>query len=120
MHEPFSMKRYSIVLVLLLLLNQLNGQELMNKDSLLQLLPSAREDSNKVQLFIQLGQQFEMQEPERAKFYYRSAGELSRKISYTPGIIRYIMNYTFVLYQQGLFDSALTLNLQSVFQRSGD
>ncbi len=114
MHELINMKRHSILLFLLLLLNQLNGQELMNKDSLLQLLPSAREDSNKVILYIQLGQQFEMQEPERAKYYYRSAGELSQKIGYRPGVIRYIMNYTFVLNQQGFFDSALALNLQSV------
>ena len=95
------MKRISFILLLFIPLWQLNGQELMDRDSLLRLLPKVKEDSNKVLLYISLGQQYEGQEPETAKFYYQAAGELSRQIDYVPGIIKYIMNYTFILNQQG-------------------
>ncbi len=108
------MKQLLIIALMICSCAPAKCQELMNRDSLLRLLPVAKEDSDKVQLYINLGQQYETQEPERAKFYYRSAGELSRKIGFKPGEIRYIMNYTFVLNQQGFFDSALALNLQSV------
>lgn len=108
------MKQISILLLLLCLFTRGRSQELMNRDSLLRLLPVAKEDTDKVQLLINLGQQYETQEPERAKYYYRSAGELSRKLGYKPGEIRYRMNYTYVLNQLGLFDSALAMNLESV------
>ena len=108
------MKRLTLILFLFIPLWQLNGQELMNRDSLLRLLPQVKNDSSKVLLYISLGQQYEGQEPKTAKFYYHAAGELSRQIDYVPGIIKYIMNYTFILNQQGLLDSALMLNLHSV------
>ena len=52
----------------------------MNKDSLLKLLPIAKEDSNTVLLYINIGQQYESNEPEKAKYYYRQARDLSLKI----------------------------------------
>ncbi|MBI5371636.1 MAG: hypothetical protein HZA79_06390 [Sphingobacteriales bacterium] len=104
-----------VLLVFFILLSRvLAGQELMNRDSLLRLLPLAKEDSNKALLYISLGQQYETSEPERAKYYYRAAGELSRRIRYIPGEIKYITNYTYVLNVQGYFDSSLALNQQSV------
>jgi signal transduction histidine kinase len=42
------------------------------------------------------------------------ANELSKKLNYKLGRIKYITNYTFVLNMQGYFDSSLLLNLQSV------
>jgi two-component system NarL family sensor kinase len=107
-----------IKIVCIYLLLQLNfaiqGQTIMNKDSLLKLLPHANEDSNAVFLFINLGQQYEFGEPEIAAHYYRKAGELSQKIGYTKGVIKYIVNYTYLLNMKGIYDSALLLNLQSV------
>ena len=70
-------------------------------------LPQAKEDTNAVFLYINIGQQFETNDPEFAKSYYRKAGDLSRKINYPKGIIKYINNYTFVLNMQGLYDSSL-------------
>ena len=69
----------------------------MNKDSILNLLKTKAEDSSKVELYINAGQQFETNEPETAKQYYRMANELSKKIGYRLGQIKYIANYTFVL-----------------------
>ncbi|MDX1956320.1 MAG: tetratricopeptide repeat protein [Chitinophagaceae bacterium] len=90
------------------------GQVLMNKDSLLRLLPAAREDTNKVILYINIGQQYEGNDPETAKAYYRKSRDLSQKIGYKLGEIRFITNYTFVLNMQGRFDSSIQLNLRSV------
>lgn len=91
-----------------------NAQVLMNKDSLLKLLPIVKEDSAGVEFYINLGQQYEASEPELAKHYYKTAGTISEKINYPAGLLRYIFNYTFVLNMQGRFDSGLALNLKSV------
>jgi signal transduction histidine kinase len=78
------------------------------------MLPITKEDTNSVLLYINIGQQYESNEPDKAKYYYRLAGDLSHKINYPRGVIKYIVNYTFVLNMQGLYDSSLILNQQSV------
>lgn len=100
--------------ILTLFFTPTDAQVLMNKDSLLKLIKSAGENIDKVELYINAGQQFETNEPEMAKQYYRMANELSNKINYKRGQIKYITNYTFVLNMQGYFDSSLILNLRSV------
>ncbi len=91
-----------------------NAQVLMNKDSLLKLLPGIKEDSAGAEFYINLGQQYEGGEPETAKFYYRKAGLISERINYKLGVLKYIFNYTYMLNMQGHFDSGLALNLHSV------
>ena len=107
------MKKY-LVSILIFAGVALAAQTFMNKDSLLRLLPLAKNDTNTVILYINIGQQYETNEPETAKHYYRMAGDLSNKIGYTKGVISYINNYTFVLNLQGSYDSSLLLNLQAV------
>ena len=106
--------KITIGLFLLMLVQSVNGQTRMNRDSLMRLLPGAAEDSNKVLLLINIGQQYEDAEPGKAKEYYKLAGDLSGKINYKLGIIKCITNYTYVLNLEGLFDSSLLLNLKSV------
>ena len=108
------MRSLTTTLALFMLTHILNGQTIMNKDSLLKLLPIAKEDTNTVLLYINIGQQYESNEPEKANTDYRQARDLSIKIDYPRGVIKYITNYTFILNMQGLFDSSLLLNLQSV------
>lgn len=92
----------------------LQSQTLMNKDSLLRLLPNAKKDTNTVLLYINIGQQYEESEPEIAKKYYRKARDLSTLINYPKGVIKYISNYTYVLNMQSIKDSSLMLNLEAV------
>jgi signal transduction histidine kinase len=114
-YELFScMKKFLLIGIFAITGKWLTGQTLMNKDSLLKLLPAIKEDSAGVEFYINLGQQFESSETELAKYYYKKAGTISEKINYQPGIVRYIFNYTFVLNMQGRFDSGLVLNLKSV------
>src|SRR6185369_12104301 len=94
------------ILIFLLLVGSLSsglrvcGQEIMNRDSLLRLLPAAKEDSNKALLYINIGQQYESNEPERAKQYYMQARDVSEKIHWPRGFIKYATNYTYVLNMQ--------------------
>lgn len=107
-------KLTSIIILTAMLCTVGITQTPMNRDSLLQLLPKAKEDSAKALLYINIGQQYEGAEPNVAKQYYRMAGELSRKINFPLGVIKYITNYTYLLNANGLYDSGLALNLQSV------
>src|SRR5262245_32489684 len=94
----FPMRKSLLLLCFCLVsLTPLFGQVILNKDSLLQLVSQAKEDTLAVQLYISLGQQYENNEPELAKTYYRQARELSRKLHYPKGIIKAINNYTYVL-----------------------
>lgn len=86
------------------------GQTLMNRDSLLSLLPTAQDDSNKVNLLIEIGQQYEFTDFENAKAYYLKAKELSEKLHYKKGIVKFIANYTYILGIQGKLDSSMLLN----------
>lgn len=97
------------LLLLLLSLHVLHAQNDATKDSLLNLLSMAREDSNKVLTLITIGQYVEYDNLEEAKNYYQQAGVLSEKLDYPMGILKYYANYTAVLNIQARFDSALQL-----------
>jgi two-component system, NarL family, sensor kinase len=106
--------RFTCFVIAFGILCSAHSQELLNKDSLLRLLPKAKEDSSKVLLLIQIGQQYEGSEPEKAKQFYRESLQLSRKIGYRLGEIKFAANYTYVLNMQGHYDSSLQINLESV------
>jgi signal transduction histidine kinase len=107
--------RNSILLLILVSVTPaLRGQTVMNLDSLLKMLPEAMEDSAAVQLYINIGQQYENSDLAMAKSYYNMAGKLSERLDYHPGIIGYINNYTYVLNLEGKFDSSLVLLLRAV------
>jgi len=108
------MKKYFILIGLLLLVKLSSAQTYMNRDSLLKLLPKAKDDTKKVDLLINIGQQYEFNDHTTAKQYYLKAKQLSEKINYPEGVIKYIANYSYILNLQGKFDSALILNKQAI------
>jgi two-component system, NarL family, sensor kinase len=107
------MKQF-LIFILAVSISCAKAQVIMNRDSLLKLLPTIKEDSAGVEFYINLGQQYESNETELAKSYYRKAGIISEKIKYPAGVVRYIFNYTYVLNMQGRYDSGLALNLKAV------
>lgn len=107
------MKRL-VFLILLAITSSVFAQQVLNLDSLLGLLPKAKEEISTVELYIQIGQQYENSEPELAKEYYRKALNLSKKIGYKTGEIKFAHNYTYVLNVQGNFDSSLYYNLKAI------
>jgi signal transduction histidine kinase len=93
-----------------------SGQDLLllNKDSLMSLLKTAREDTGRVLLLIKIGNDYERNQPDSAVYFYKTAGDLSRKIHYDVGVLKYIANYTAVLNMQDKLDESLTLNKQAI------
>ena len=83
-------------------------------DSVLKVLATSKEDTNKVLLLITIGQNIENNKPEEAKRYYREAKNLSERLNYKMGIIKFYSNYTSALNIQGRYDSSLELNKQAV------
>lgn len=108
------MKKYSILIYLLLFAGFSSAQTYMNRDSLLKLLPKAQDGPEKVDLLINIGQQYEFNDYTTAKQYYIKAKQLSEKINYPEGVVKYIANYTYILNAQGKYDAALVLNKQAI------
>jgi signal transduction histidine kinase len=113
LHQLLPMKRLCLMMGCFLSFSVF-GQQILNLDSLLRLLPEAKEEISTVELYIQIGQQYENAEPELAKSYYRKALNLSKKIGFKIGEIKFAHNYTYVLNVQGQFDSSLYFNLKAI------
>ncbi|MBB5441007.1 signal transduction histidine kinase [Pedobacter sp. AK017] len=108
------MKKLVLVFLIGLIGFANRAQTVINKDSLLRLLPKAKEDSAKVLLYLEVGNVYELNNPQMAAKYYRLAGQLSKKLNYKRGIVKYISNYTALLDQKAQFDSSLLLNKQAI------
>ncbi len=92
------------------------GQDmsLLNKDSLIGLLKTSQADTNRVLLLIKIGNDYERSQPDSAIYFYKSAGDLSKKINYNIGVLKYIANYTAVLNMQDKLNESLDLNKQAI------
>lgn len=101
-------------LTLVLLSQQSLAQDFLDRDSLWSALQKSPLDSTRVQLFIQLGQQFENNDPDSAIALYEAALKLSQELNYPRGVISYYTNVTYVYNALGRFDTSLVLNLKSV------
>ncbi len=108
------MKKQVVLLLIIFCSIQVISQTTMNLDSLLSLLPTVKQDSNTVKLYINIGEQYETNNPEIAKQYYRKAGKLSASIGYVTGYCRYAADYSAVLNMQGNYDSSLIVNQKSL------
>lgn len=83
-------------------------------DSLSKVLSHAKDDTNKVWLYLAIGNVIENENPLKAGSYYLLAGNLSKKLNYKQGMIKFIANYTGILNFNGAYDSALLLNKKSI------
>lgn len=91
-----------------------SAQEYLNRDSLLNQLGHQEQDTNRVLLYISIGQQYENNQPDSAVYYYLQARDLSELLGYDTGILKYISNITYVYNAQGKYEETLSLNLQAV------
>jgi len=108
------MRKLAILLLMCAGFREAGAQLPMNRDSLLQLLPAAKEDTAKVRLLIDIGNQYEWDDHETAGTYYLQAGDLSEKLGYKQGIIKFIANYSYLLNLKGQLDSSMILNKRAV------
>lgn len=107
------MKKILTITILILATVHSSAQQ-SNKDSLLNLLRTAKEDTSKALLYIDVGNQYESDDIHTAAQYYLQARDLSQKLNYKRGIIKFIANYTEVLNVKGVYDSSLLLNKQAM------
>lgn len=107
------MRNFKIISVLFLFSIMVQAQTIMDKDSLLHLLKTTK-DTALVKLYINIGQQYEGNNNDSAKYYYKASGNLSKKIGYKIGELKYIANYTYILNIEGKKEEALQLNHEAV------
>ncbi len=108
------MKKFVLFFIGFLVVMNGMAQSPLNKDSLARVLHAAKEDTDKVILYLNVGEPFENSDPETAKEYYRQALALSKKLGYKAGEIKYASYYSSVLNIQGFFDSSLAVNLNAL------
>jgi len=109
------MKKYTpLVLIFIIINGSVLSQDFQNRQELISQLQNIPQDTNRVLLYISIGQQYENNIPDSAIFYYTKARDLSEKLGYITGELKYLSNITYVLNAQSKYDSALSLNLRSV------
>ena len=73
------MINFKIIMVLFLFSFMAQAQSIMDKDSLFHLLKT-KKDTALVHLYINIGQQYEGNKNDSAKYYYLASGNLSKKM----------------------------------------
>lgn len=105
-----TMKNLAFILLLSVACIKTHAQDI---DSLLR-AARTNPDTAVINQLYELGYEVEMQNHEAAKRIYRTAGELSEKIDFPVGRIRFASNYTYLLNLEGKLDSSLAINLKAL------
>ena len=95
---------------LLLLSTVANAQTILNKDSLLQVLSVAKEDTNKVWLYLKLSKATQNVDMPKAHSYSEAAYTLSEKLHFDKGRFKAILRKTALFRAQGYVDSVFDCN----------
>jgi two-component system, NtrC family, sensor kinase len=98
---------------LLLLFVKVNAQDI-TADSLKQLLSVAKEDTNKVQILLNLGWVYQWNKPDSAILYALKARELSQRLNYIDGEIKVAETLSEALSAKGNFSQALEIDFKAL------
>lgn len=90
------------------------AQDNRERDSLQRLLAVAKTDTEKVNLYINIGKQYAQTDAQRALQYYQRAGALSKQVKYAEGVMLYYAEMNDWFTRKGLLDSALALNFEAL------
>ncbi len=99
--------RVSVYITILLLSTMQVWAQFEKRDSLLRLVPVAKEDTSAVLLYLGIGDLYEGDKPEEAKKIYQKAYALSNKIKFNKGIIKSLTYYGGVCSLLGQYDSSI-------------
>lgn len=95
-------------IVLLIMMGSLPARPQSNpKDSLLKLLQTAKEDTGKVQLLVELADAVRNSSPKEARSYLDQIPALQKRLNYDPGWWRYYNSYGETYRIEGRYDSTL-------------
>lgn len=84
------------------------------RDSLLRMLQQTNADTVEVDLLLQTGTEFGITSPDSALLFFKEAEKLSRRLSYTKGVLQYYVHLTNLYNEMGKFDTALLLTAEAV------
>lgn len=101
-----------ISILLLLFINLAKAQDYQIIDSLKQELSSAKEDTNKVFLYYNLGYAYQWSFPDSALSYAIPGLALSKKLQYERGELKMLLPITEALAMKGNYSKALELRFQ--------
>lgn len=90
------------------------------RDSLIKLVPKAKEDTSAVLLYLSIGDLYEGDKPELAKEFYTKSINLSNKLKFNKGIIKSLTYYGGVCSILGQYDSALVYLQKALSQARSD
>ena len=103
----------SLLTLLFLLATAKTGEAqntpLQKSDTLIMQLRSAKDDTNKVKLLNHVGDEFAYNDIKKARVYYNRGYELSKKLDFTRGIIRYYSSEGELLNLEGRYDACMRL-----------
>ncbi len=83
-------------------------------DSLQQLLSVAKDDTNKVQILINLGSAYQWNKPDSALMYGLKARQLSQQLNYIDGELRIALTLSEALSTKGNFSQALEIDFKAL------
>jgi two-component system, NarL family, sensor kinase len=107
--------KYTLLLFLLVSINyKIFSQSSAAKDSLIGLIPKAKQDTNLINLYGKLGDILLSNNMDSAKIFYLKARELNRKLNISKGEIDYINNYSQILNLKGNIDSSILINKKAI------
>lgn len=92
----------------MLAINCLKAQT-ARRDSLIALLPSAKNDSTKAMLLYHIGDEYEANDDVTATTYYNKAFELSKQLHFNRGIIRYYSCQGEILNNKGKYAECMAM-----------
>ncbi|MFT3934828.1 MAG: histidine kinase [Chitinophagaceae bacterium] len=105
-------------LLLLLLFSYLHvtliAQSTQKRDSLFHLLQTAKDDTNKVQLFYRLAVYYEMNNQDSATWYLQKTKALAEKLQYVRGVYLYEERSTVVSFTKGDYNAAMDHSLSGL------
>ena len=100
------------IILFILLLQQLcvEAQQNNKRDSLLQLLVKAREDTGTAKTLLQLAGYYETNNQDSAIYYLEKSKTLSESLKYTQGIYKYYEESSIVSFTRGDYDKSMKEN----------
>ncbi|MFT3979236.1 MAG: sensor histidine kinase [Ferruginibacter sp.] len=90
------------------------AQQPLNKDSLLKVINTSKDDSVKAKLYFLLAREYFNTDANESERYCIEGGALSRKIKYRDGIFEYYTQHANILNFKGDLDSAFIIHLQAL------
>ncbi|MBA2612753.1 MAG: sensor histidine kinase [Bacteroidetes bacterium] len=104
--------KHFVFYIILLACFTANSQSL---GPLLKEFKTAKEDTNKVLLMLEIGYVYELDDKlDSATYYYKQCETLSKKINYNIGLLKYFSYYSAILNLQEKNEEGLELNLKGV------